>query len=134
MKTKLLFGIVLFAVINGWATQSCKPCSSKSATTVSVNINYGETKASRTIELPLQSGETALEILQRAATVETHPVGKHVFVTAIDGVKGERGVTAWYYKVNGESPKKLAISNVINGSCTIEWLYQKDRCSATVDK
>lgn len=101
---------------------------------VSLTIDYGAEKPPRTVQVPFTAGQTALEILQHAATVETYPVADYVFVTSIDGVKGERGKMGWYYKVDGNPIGKLAVSNEINRPCRIEWIYTKDRCSATVDR
>jgi hypothetical protein len=74
-----------------------------------------------------------LEALQTVAAVETHPVGKYVFVTSIDGVKGTRGETAWHYTVDGESPGELAYSKVLAGTEHVTWVYKKDVCSWKVD-
>jgi hypothetical protein len=126
----LTLALVLAIITVGCTTVQTNP---KTSDNVTLKINYGTEKPARTIQVPFEKGQTALEILQRAATTETHPVGEYVFVTAIDGIKGERGVMAWYYKVNGSSTGKLAISNVIEEPCSITWLYEKDRCSATVD-
>jgi len=76
---------------------------------------------------------TVLEATQRVTVVETHPVGKYVFVTGIDNIKGIRGEKAWYYKINGKSVNKLAINKFISQNDTILWIYKKDVCSASVD-
>jgi len=101
---------------------------------ITVEIDYGSTiRPVRVVEVPLVKGQTVLELLERVASVETHPVGDHVFVTAIDGVEGKRGETAWYYKVDGQSPKELAYSKVLGDEKTIKWIYKKDHCSWRVD-
>ena len=101
--------------------------------TVKVEINYGEVKEARTIDVPWESGMTVLDALMHAANVSTHPVDNYVFVVAIDSVEGKRGVMAWYYEVNGKHPKELAITHKVKAGDTITWLYTKDVCSATVD-
>ncbi len=102
---------------------------------IMVEINYGNVRPSRTVEVPQAEGRTALELLQTVATVETHPVNQYVFVTAIDGVKGKRGDMAWYYTVDGKSAEKIAYSNVLeNNVDQISWLYKKDVCSKKVDE
>jgi len=98
-----------------------------------VGIDYGDVRPARTIETTWEKDRTALEILQSVATVETHPVGEFVFVISIDGVEGKRGEMAWYYKVDGESPGKLAYSNVLDDAEHIKWVYKKDVCSWKVD-
>ncbi len=102
-------------------------------TKVTVELNFGGDKEIRKVEVPWEKGMTVLEALEHAANVSTHPVGNYVFVVSVDGVEGERGVMAWYYKVNGEHPKELAITNKVKAGDTITWLYTKDVCSATVD-
>lgn len=100
---------------------------------ITIEIDYGSVRPSRTVEIPLVKGKTALEVLQTVAVVETHPVGQYVFVTSIDGIAGKRGEMAWYYTVDGKSPKELAYSKVINGTEHIKWTYKKDVCSWRVD-
>ena len=98
-----------------------------------VEIDYGDVHPSRTVEIPWVKDRTVIEILQTVATVETNPVGQHVFVISIDGVEGKRGEMAWYYRVDGEPADKLAYSNVLNDVERIKWVYKKDDCSWKVD-
>ena len=100
---------------------------------VTVEINYGEQKKTETIQVECQDKMTALEALQYAADVKTHPVSRYVFVTGINGVNGVRGEKAWYYTVNGEKPQ-LAINQPVKAGDVISWRYVKDVCSCTVDK
>ncbi len=101
---------------------------------ITVEIDYGSTvRPVRVVEVPLVKGQTVLELLERVASVETHPVGGHVFVTAIDGVEGKRGETAWYYKIDDQSPKELAYSKRLDDEKHIKWIYKKDHCSWRVD-
>lgn len=100
---------------------------------VTVEINYGELKAAETILVECPETMTALEALQHAANVQTHPVANFVFVVGINGVEGIRGDMAWYYTVNGEKPT-LAINQTVKPGDTISWRYVKDVCSCTVDK
>jgi hypothetical protein len=102
--------------------------------TVVMEIDYGTVRPPRTTEVSAAHDGTVLEALQTVATVETHPVGKYVFVTAIDGVKGKRGETAWYYTVDGKSPGRLAYAKPLEGARHIRWIYKQDVCSRTVDK
>lgn len=100
-----------------------------------VEIDYGNVRPSRTVEVPWVKDRTVLEALQTVATVETHPVGQYVFVISIDGVEGKRGEMAWYYVVDGKSVDELAYSNVLDNSVDhIKWVYKKDTCSGKVDK
>ena len=100
---------------------------------LTIEIDYGANNQ-RTISTEWEAGLTALEALQHVATVETHPVGQYVFVTTIDSVKGVRGSTAWYYTINGEPTKKLAINKTVSPADTIRWIYKTDVCSGSVEK
>lgn len=100
---------------------------------ISVEIDYGNLKPARTVRAVQTQGKTVLEVLQSVAVVETHPVGKYVFVTAIDGIHGKRGDMAWYYLVDGQSPGELAWTKKAEGLTSVKWIYQKDVCSPKVD-
>ena len=101
-------------------------------TPLTIIIDYGSNNQ-RTASTAWEEKLTALEALQHVAEVKTHPVGEYVFVSAIDSIKGIRGRTAWYYKVNGKSVKKLAINKTVSPGDTVLWIYKKDVCSASVD-
>ncbi len=98
-----------------------------------VEVNYGDLRASRIVEVFRVKDRTALEVLQTVARVETNPVGQYVIVTAIDGVEGKRGELAWYYSVDGKPAGESAYSNVINDVSRMSWAYKKDLCSLKVD-
>lgn len=101
---------------------------------IAVEIDYGNRQPSRRVEATLEQGQTVLDLLQKVATVETHPVSQYVFVTAIDGVRGQRGQMAWYYTVDDSSAEKLAAVNVLDPDVRqIKWTYRQDICSRTVD-
>ena len=108
--------------------------SNEDSKKIVVEIDYGNVRQSRTIEMDPVKGMTALELLQNVARVETHPVGEHVIVVSIDGVKGKRGDMGWYYTVNGKSADKLAYHYTVDGADHVQWNYKKDVCSITVDK
>ena len=109
-------------------------CIDDNRKNIVVEIDYGDIRPSRVVEAPGVKGRTALEVLQTVATVETHPVGRYVFVVSIDGVKGKRGETAWYYTVDDKSADKLAYSNVLDDTERMRWMYKKDVCSGKVDE
>jgi len=100
---------------------------------ISVVVNFGKEKGQQTIPVKWKQDMTALEALQYTYKTETHPVGKYVFVTSIDSVKGKRGAMAWYYTVNGEPTNTLAINYTLNYGDTLTWNYTKDVCSQKVD-
>lgn len=100
---------------------------------VTVQINYGTHRPMRDTVIKASNGVTALEALQYASNVETHAKGKYVFVTAIDSIRGSRGVMAWYYQVNQKPTGKLAINQPLHNGDVVTWIYKTDVCSATVD-
>lgn len=100
---------------------------------VTIVIDYGKEKDAQVVKLNWHYEMTALEALQSVAAVETHPVGKYIIVTAINGTKGIRGKKAWYYTVNDKPTNKVAFSLKVNKGDTIRWIYKEDVCSKTVD-
>lgn len=101
---------------------------------ITVEIDYGNIRPSRTVIVPRTKDRTILEVLQTIAEVKTHPADQYVFVVSIDGIEGKRGEMAWYYTVNDKSPDKLAYSNILNNKINhIKWTYKKDVCSKKVD-
>ncbi len=136
MKQQIALALASIALlgITGCSThKSGNDRDASSPNIIDLKIDYGAEKPARTVQVPFIKGQTALQALQRAATVETHPVAGYVFVTAIDGIKGIRGETAWYYKINGIAPGKLATSNRIEDPCHMTWIFTKDHCSSKVD-
>jgi len=125
--TKFLISICLFLLMG------LTSVAGNNNDKVTVEINYGEQKPAETIQVECSGEMTALEALQHAANVQTHPVNEFVFVVGINGVEGVRGEMAWYYTVNGEKPT-LAIRQQVKAGDTISWRYVKDVCSCTVDK
>lgn len=124
MKKLLLSLVLLSSTAIGY-------CQSK----VVVELDFGGNKPAECKEVQWSEGMTALVALQQCATIATHPVGKeYIFVTTIEGVTANPKKTAWYYKVNGISPRKLAYRNVVNPSDTITWIYKTDVCSATKEQ
>lgn len=97
-----------------------------------VEIDFGGGREIKRVEVACNRTITALEALQKAADVKTHPVGPYVFVSEIDEVAAERGKMAWYYKVNGKKPK-LAIEQPVKPGDTVSWRFVEDVCSKTVD-
>ncbi len=124
--------ISAMTILESWADDQTSYVDENSKSII-VEINYGDLRPSRTVEAPWIKDRTVLEVLQTVATVETHPVGRYVMVTSIDGVEGKRGEMAWYYTVDGESPGKVAYSEVANDAEHIKWVYKKDVCSWKVD-
>lgn len=119
------FVVVLLGGVKSYAGQ---------AKTVTVEINYGGSRVAEKVEVEYRKGMTALVALMQAADVKTHPVGRWVFVTAVGGQEGVRGDMAWYYTLNGEKPKQVAVNQPLKAGDVVAWRYVKDVCSCTVDK
>ncbi len=132
MKIKNFFYIILLVSLFACNEETIKT-SDNVEFSVTVLIDYGESKNNKEEVIVSQKQLTTLEALQYVSIVETHPVGKHVFVSSIDSIQTIRGIKAWYYKVNGEPSEVLAIHNKINNGDTICWIYKQDICSPTVD-
>lgn len=101
---------------------------------VTVKIDYGQNKPVETVRVEWHEGMTAMDALQKCATIETYPAKGYVFVSSINGIRNVLGDNAWYYKVNGTSPGKTSFRLIIKSGDTIEWNYTKDVCSPKVDK
>lgn len=129
MKLKL----ILLAITATTLFSNCMTNSKESEISVTVQINYGEQRTQRDTIITATAGITALEALQYASSVETHPKSRYVFVVSVDGVRGERGVKAWYYTVNQQSTKKLAINQPLQNGDVVTWIYKTDVCSCKVD-
>lgn len=135
-----IFRIIAVAVVcilsvrtlASWAKDQI-PSLSEDGKKIVMEIDYGNVRPSRTVEVLGVKNRTVLEALQTVATVETEPVGEYVFVTSIDGLKGKRGEMAWYYTVDGKRADELAYSKVLNDDKRVSWVYKKDVCSLRVD-
>ncbi len=106
----------------------------KDGKNIVVEIDYGSVRPMRQAQIPCVEGNTALDVLQKAAKVKTHSVRQKIFVSAVDGVEGKRGEMAWYYAINGKPARMLACSNVLKAGDSVRWTYKKDVCSGNVDK
>lgn len=123
---------VVFNIL--FLTSICTSIYSQEKLTIKVEIDFGKGKELLTKKVSKEQNITALEALQLATTVETHAVSNFVFVTSINDVKADKGKTAWYYKVNGESPRTLAINNKLKDGDVVRWILKEDVCSKTIDK
>ena len=129
MRRTLIISFIIFAFSFMGQAKEKKPVASKP---IVVEIDFGSGHEVKRVEVACDKTITALEALQKAAEVKTHPVGQYVFVTEIDNVAAERGKMAWYYKVNGEKPK-LAIEQRLKPGDTVSWRFVEDVCSGKVD-
>ena len=127
--------VILFCLIVSWliAGTIMPAMSGDSAEKLVINIDYGGVIPARSVEMSLVKDKTVLEVLLAIAQVQTHPVGKYVIVTAIDGVEGRRGDMAWYYTLDGKSPGEVAYTKKADDVKQISWEFKQDVCSKTVD-
>lgn len=124
------FKIVIFLlIITGFSVTSATAARNKKVT---IEINFNGEKESLKIETDWQKGLSALEALQFVAEVKTHPVQQFVFVTEINGVEGVPNQSVWYYKINGQPAKKLAIWQPLKKADVVTWIYKKDVCSPKI--
>lgn len=129
MKRITFISVILFAFSFMCQAKEKKPVASKP---IVVEIDFGSRREIKRVKVACNKTITALEVLQKAADVKTHPVGSYVFVSEIDEVAAERRKMGWYYKVNGEKPK-LAIEQPVKPGDTVSWRFVEDVCSKTVD-
>ena len=129
MRRTVILSFIIFAIAFVGQAKEKKPSAPKP---IIVEIDFGNGHEVKRVDVACNKTITALEALQKAADVKTHPVGSYVFVTSIDEVTAERGKMAWYYKVNGKKPK-LAIEQPVKPGDTVSWRFVKDVCSKTVD-
>lgn len=101
---------------------------------VTVEINSNDKNPLLKIETNWEEGLTALEALQFVAEVKTHPAAKYVFVAAINGVEGEPNKGVWYYEINGQPAKKIAINQPLQKGDVVTWIFKQDVCSIGVKK
>lgn len=130
MRRTVIISFIILAFSFAGQGKEKKPTATKP---VMVEIIFGNGHETKCVEVAYNKSMTALEALQKAAEVKTYPLAQHVFVTEIDQVRSERGKMAWYYQVNRQSPKHLAISQTVNPGDTISWRFVKDVCSEKVD-
>lgn len=124
IKKILISGIAVFLLcLNAFSSDSEK---------VSVLIEFNG--ANRNIEKEISYTEnlSALDALMYAATIQTHPAENYVFVDEINGVENIKGKKVWYFTVNGEPAKKLAINCNLAKGDIVKWIYKKDVCSSTI--
>lgn len=75
--------------------------------------------------LPLQGGETVMDVLKRAADVEATHGGR--FVVAIDGLRSQsaQGSFDWFYEVDGRFAQVGAADLMVQGGERIHWDYRE---------
>ena len=115
------FLIVFFIGIN--------QVEAKGTDDVTVEIDFGDKATKQSHLVNWEKDLSALEALMHVTEVSTHAVGQYVFVKSIDKVEGIPTKHVWYYKINGKSPGKLAISQKLKKGDVVTWIYKQDVCS-----
>ena len=107
--------ILLLTIVYSWAEN------------ITVTISYGDGRADKVVETTYEEGDTALEVLSKAAKITTAS-GKYKFVRSIDGKKSVPGVYGWFYLINGESPGKMASGYKLKDALSMTWYYKVEQC------
>ncbi|MBI3984267.1 DUF4430 domain-containing protein [Candidatus Microgenomates bacterium] len=113
----LVVGVLGYALIQN----NDNPNTDQAAATQSFQVQYQVSDAeAKTVAV--NSGETALAVLQRVATVVTSGEGANAFVTAINGRKADTSKREfWSFYVNGKQAEVGAGSYVLQSNDQIQW-------------
>lgn len=96
---------------------------------VTLVLDYGTLRPKETHVLPWEEGLTVQLALQHCASVETHPVGKWIFIQSINGLHSQKNGKVWYYFVNTSRGDKMAYRYVLSDGDLVEWRYLENVCS-----
>lgn len=100
---------------------------------VTVELKFNGADEDITAVVDFEKGLSALEALLYVTDVRTHTAGGHVFVAQIKEAKNVKSQKAWYYTINNEFAKELAIKQKLKAGDVVTWIYKQDVCSKTVD-
>lgn len=113
IQTLLLVALVLFLGCDKSADRDSKELQ-RDIGTVALEINFGESKSSKSIDVVCSPDSTVLLSLERAQQMnklkfESKGSGERTFVESIDGVGNEgAGGKNWIYRVNDKLGDKSA--------------------------
>lgn len=96
------------------------------AENITVTIAYGD-RADKVVKTTYKEGETALEVLGKAAQITTAK-GKYKFVRSIDGKRSKPGSYGWFYLVNGEETHEMASTYRLKDAHSMTWYYKVEQC------
>ena len=123
-KTLILTGIAVFLLcLNSFSADNEK---------VTIQIEFNGSNHNIEKEVAYTENMSALDALMYVAEIQTHPVGEYVFVDEINDVRNIKGMNAWYFTINGEPSKTLAINCNLADGDVVKWIYKKDVCSKTI--
>lgn len=100
----------------------------ESKKSITVEIDYGDTRPVRRVETTYVEGMSALQLLQQVAEVKTHKVGAYIFVRSIDRLKSEPGKMGWFYSIDGVAAKTLAKNRLLENAKEMKWSYRVEAC------
>jgi len=130
-KSAALFSIValLFCAIGCDSTKELPAELQRDIGTVTLEVDFGGDKRSKSIDVVCSPDSTVLQSLERAREMkklkfDSRGVGETVFISAIDGMKNEgSGGKNWIYKVNGELGDKSAGIYEVNPGDRVTWSF-----------
>ena len=126
MKKIILFFFVLGASLYLYKQQQAAivPPAEPSPTPVVTETTQKNT-AAQLILTATQSGQTALEILEAKAEIETKDYGDAgVFVTSIDGIAGDNK-HYWAFYVNDEFAQQGVSQTILESGDIIKFVYEE---------
>ena len=95
---------------------------------MTITIDYGDQRPSRSVTTDAAPDATALEVLRQVADLKMRDVGTFRFVTSIDGVKSIPGKMGWFYALDGIKAKELASTGRVGEARTMSWSYRVEAC------
>ncbi|MEX0895785.1 MAG: DUF4430 domain-containing protein [Patescibacteria group bacterium] len=126
LKTLILISSLL--VISACTAQTPQPMENIAptfeSTTQDTNVNEQSSSQSVSVKLTSQEdGQTALELLQANATIETQQYSNDAFVSGINGLTSDNE-HYWAFYVNGEYSQTGASSTILSAGDEVEFVYE----------
>jgi len=95
---------------------------------LTVTIDYGAERPSRTVTTAYRPGTTALELLRRVAAVQTYTLGAYRFIRSVDGIAGKPGGMGWFYSIDGVPAKTTAEKRQLLDAAAMTWRFKPALC------
>jgi hypothetical protein len=122
--------VVLAAILAGCdSSKELPPELQRDTGTVVLEVDFGEEKRPKSVDVVCSPDSTVLLSLERAQqlnkiTFKHRGTGETVFVTSIDGIENEGGDGKnWIYKVNGKLGDKSAGVFFVKPGDKISWSF-----------
>lgn len=107
-------------------TEEISPTQEAPAAVESIENVESEQSSSQSVRITLtaqETGQTALELLEASATIETQQFGNDAFVSGINGLTSDNE-HYWALYVNGEYSQTGASTTVLNAGDEVEYVYE----------